>query len=893
MTKYTDIIKSKEYQELVVQDFRKRVYPLALACAIIFSIFLAINIFVTGKTYFIIIDSIAAFLFTIVGVLVKRSMVPPYVGSVLILSIVLIFYTVIIIEGGSFHGMLFFYCTIPFFAFYMAGSRVGLIYGIAMLLIAISLWSATKLSIFLISYSSVEIMVVLILLGFTVASAWFFERTREKVFAKSYEAGVRHETLMEALDEVYYRVGMDGIVQEIGEAIYAVTGFSPKDVENRPIETFYADPSTRDAYIKALKEHGNVKNYPIEILGKYGQRVAISISSRMFFDDEGKPIYIEGLIRDMTKEREIQKERTENLQHLRNLSVIESTLSGQDFEVGLQRAVKDIQMIFASDRVFLSPLCFNTDDGFDGSYKTIFTTEPEQEMTFNLKALMCESEMITYTSSVPERQLKTPLMLDVQSIFSPGLIRKYHLLPGLMMLLRVKSDVLWVLAIQQGKDIMDYSEQQKRLLVDISHRVRGALSQLILQKDLQATVERVEVASHAKSEFLATMSHELRTPLHGVIGLLDLLGEDMKHLSPEQQRNLMLAQTSSQVLSSLIDDVLDLAKIESGKVEIQKQSFYLRDALHDALVPFVMKAREKGLSLNLEMKDVAAMVEGDVVRLRQVLLNLVGNAIKFTMQGYVRIVVTQDDGMLQVNIEDSGIGIDKVKQSVVFQPFTQVHDVHILGDNLQEKGTGLGTTISQHFVEMMGGTLTLQSEPNIGSTMSIRLPLQQVGEQKITENLDMADFSKYGKNTALEDTSAHQVAPETWSVLLAEDDPVGRRIALKRLQGAGFDVEEVNDGLAAWDKIQAQDFDLLLTDIRMPGLDGMGLTQKIREYEAAQGKKAMLIIGLSAYALEEVKNDALACGMNAFVSKPVDMSVLMKKLEEHCESEYPHKGLRI
>jgi len=862
---------------------------LAIACSIIFSVFFAINILGTGKPIFIVSDAVATILFAVLATLVKRSVVPPYVGSIFILTIVLFFYITIIVYGGSLHGMLFFYCTIPFFASYMAGTRIGIAYGLVMLGTLLLFWIVDYFGFLEISYNNIEVMVVAILLTFTVLSAWFFERTREEAFANSYQSGVRHETLMEALDEVYYRVGMDGVIQEIGEAIYALTGFAPKDVESRHIETFYADPSTMDAYLKALKESGNVKNYPIEILGKYGQRVAILMSSRMFFDDTGKPIYIEGLIRDMTQEREIQKERTENLQHLSNLSVIESTLSEHDFEVGLQCAVTEVQKIFTAERVFLSPLSFNPDDEQDASYKTMFIAESEQDPSFNLKALMCESEMVTYASSIPERQLKTPFMIDVPTVFSPGLIRKYHLLPGLVMLLRVKSDVLWALAIQQQEDV-DYTAQQKRLFVDISHRIRGALSQLILQKDLQATVERVEVASHAKSEFLATMSHELRTPLHGVIGLLDLLGEDIGHLSPEQQRNLMLAQTSSQVLSSLIDDVLDLAKIESGKVEIQKQSFYLRDALHDALVPFVMKAREKGLSLTLEMKDVAAVIEGDVVRLRQVLLNLVGNAIKFTMQGYVRIVVTQDEGILQINIEDSGIGIDKLKQDVVFQPFTQVHDVHILGDNLQEKGTGLGTTISQHFVEMMGGTLTLQSEPNIGSTMSIRLPLQQVGAQRVTENLDMGDFSKQG-GAALARSGAQAVEPETWSVLLAEDDPVGRRIALKRLQGSGFDVEEVSDGLAAWDKVQKQKYDLLLTDIRMPGLDGMSLTKKIREYEVAQGKKAMLIIGLSAYALEEVKNDALACGMDAFVSKPVDMTTLMAKLEEHCENESIKKGL--
>ncbi len=340
------LARSREYQALVIEDFRNRVYPLALACAIVFGVFFFINVLETGKPVFIVADAIAAVLFALTGILVKRSMVPPYVGSILILTIVLFFYTVIIIHGGSVHGMLFVYCVVPFFAFYMAGTRMGIGYGILMLLVLASLWLAAQMQWLSISYNSLEMMVVAVVLVFTITSAWFFEHTRERVFAQSYQSGLSLETLMEALDEVYYRVGMDGIIQEIGEAIYALTGFSPKDVENRHIETFYADPSTRDAYLKALKENGSVKNYPIEILGKYGQRVAISMSSRMFFDESGKPIYIEGLIRDMTQERAIQKERAESLQHLRALSVVETALAAQDFESGLQKVVEEVRQMF-------------------------------------------------------------------------------------------------------------------------------------------------------------------------------------------------------------------------------------------------------------------------------------------------------------------------------------------------------------------------------------------------------------------------------------------------------------------------------------------------------------------------------------------------------------------
>ena len=316
---------------------------------------------------------------------------------------------------------------------------------------------------------------------------------------------------------------------------------------------------------------------------------------------------------------------------------------------------------------------------------------------------------------------------------------------------------------------------------------------------------------------------------------------------------------------------------------MQKQSFYLKQALVDALIPFVMKAREKGIELHLEMRDVAEMIEGDVQRLRQVLLNLVGNAIKFTAQGYVRIVVSQDEDMLFINIEDSGIGIDKDRQTDVFKPFSQVHNAAVLGDNLQEKGTGLGTTISQYFITMMGGELTLQSEPTVGSTMTIRLPLQQVGQEKVTLNLQVEDLIDAPQMRHATEHNIPKSVMKSWRVLLAEDDPVGRRVAVKRLERAGFTVETVSDGSQAYAQIQAQSFDLLLTDIRMPGLTGLQLTEKIRENEREHGLPPMLIIGLSAYALEDVKRDVLAAGMDSFISKPVDMTELIALLESKYE----------
>lgn len=885
---------SKEYRRLLINDFRKRVYPLALACALIFAAFFTINILGFGKEGFIVPDAIVAVLFLMLGFMVKIELIPPVARSISILSIIMMFFVVIIIYSGSVHGVLFYFGVMPFFAFYMTGTRIGNIHSIIMMFITFTLWTGSSMfTWFSISYSHVEMFSFAFLLSFSSVWAWVFEKIREQSFYNAYQQSVQHDALMHDIDEVYYRVGMDGIIEEIGEAIFALTGFKPNEVASRHISMFYANPDERDAYLKQLKQEGNVKNYPIEILGKQGQHVFILMSSRIVFNEQGKSVYIEGMFRDITKEQQIERELTEHLNHLSGLSVVEAALSDQNFELSIQQAIDEMIFLFPANRVFLAPLVVESPFGkHEQNFQAYFLATDERFSAFDAHAFMNEDEVKAHLSMMSHRSSNSQSLIDSVDMFSQELLERYHIALHLMALIQIKPGVFWLFAMQQCTTMNKYTKQDRRLFLDISDRIRGALSQLILQKDLQSTVARVEIASKAKSDFLATMSHELRTPLHGMIGLLDLLANDVGQLSIEQQRNLTLAQSSSLVLSSLIDDVLDLAKIESGKVELYKQAFVLKDALFDALVPFVMKAREKNLDLKLEMKNVAAVIEGDVLRLRQVLLNLVGNAIKFTHKGYVRIVVTQNQQVLQINIEDSGIGISPDKLEDVFNPFTQVHDIGILGDNLQEKGTGLGTTISDHFIAMMGGTLTLQSEPNIGSTLCIRIPLQQVGEERVSVNTHMSELSQLPiRDYQDAQVSSHEIVDVMqagdWSVLLAEDDPIGRRVAVKQLQRAGFKVEAVADGISAWEMIQKQSFDLLLTDIRMPGLDGMKLSEKIRDYECSEHKKPMLIIGLSAYAMEEVRHEALAQGMDEFISKPVDMNALMIKLEARCERKMP------
>ena len=880
----TEAPKSEAYQKLLAEDFRKRIYLISYVTAVFMFIAALLNIFLSGHITFFVMDALIASSFAVMGVLIKQRKLMPWIVSGLLLGTFMLLYMMTIFYSGTVHGILFNYTVVPFVAFFIVGIRIGRIYSLMMILMLLVSWAGSSLDWWGIAYGNLAMGMFLLSLCFSIAAAWLFEHIREKAFLQSYQQSLEHDALMNAIDEVYFRVDMQGMIQKIGHGISKFTNYSPDELVGQPMGMFYANPEEKGAYVEALLLYGKVTNYPITIKGKDNQQVHIAMNATLIMDNEGNPQYIEGMFRDVSKEIQLELEQKEHVQQLEQLNIIDNCLTNTDLAMGIDDAVQQLHDIFKAERAFLAPVHNVAEDESKGCCDRVFCSKQDWASPFDLEGILQHEEVKFYVSSMIGQEKALYHVFDEPTIFSENFMKEKEITSYAMILLRTNVDNYWLLGLHNIEN-KHLTVSKKRLFVEISKRVGATLNQLLLYTDLEAAVVKAEVASKAKGEFVATISHELRTPLHGIIGLLDLMGQDMSMLSDEQRKNLALAQASTQVLRSLIDDVLDLSKIESGNIEIQKQSFYLKQALIDALIPFVMKAREKGIGLYLEMRDVAEMIEGDVQRLRQVLLNLVGNAIKFTSQGYVRIMVSQDEEMLYIHIEDSGIGIDKGRQLDVFKPFSQVHHAAVLGNNLQEKGTGLGTTISQYFITMMGGELVLQSEPGVGSTMIIRLPLQQVGQERISFDLQVEDLIHDLQMTTETQEVSHdsQQASKSWRVLLAEDDPVGRRIAVKQMQRAGFQVEVVTDGLQAYHKFQEQSFDLLLTDIRMPGLTGLQLAEKIRAYEHQRGIPPMLIIGLSAYALEDVRRDALAAGMDDFISKPVDMTVLIDLLESRCE----------
>ncbi len=398
-----------------------------------------------------------------------------------------------------------------------------------------------------------------------------------------------------------------------------------------------------------------------------------------------------------------------------------------------------------------------------------------------------------------------------------------------------------------------------------------------LAESLLRARAQAEAANKAKSEFLANMSHEIRTPMNGILGSIELAL--MRDPSPFVRNYLEMGRKSAIHLLDIINDILDLSKIEAGKFELQEEPFDLQQCIGDVVGSLAGIAEEKGLALRHGIdSDVPRLIVGDSVRLRQVLMNLIGNAIKFTEQGRILVNVENigngGDGHVRLgfSVRDTGIGIPPDRQERIFESFSQAGGAN----QVKYGGTGLGLAISKRLVEMMGGEIRVESAPGEGSLFHFTARFEQVGAEQAGAVETMRPEVEKGELPSLH-------------ILLAEDNQINQLVAMELLQKQGHSVTAVENGMQALEALSRNSFDLVLMDVRMPEMDGETATKAIREGQT--GDPHIPVVALTAYALKEDREHLLAAGMDDYVSKPIDPEELDGAIRRVIEKKGETGGL--
>jgi signal transduction histidine kinase/FixJ family two-component response regulator len=554
--------------------------------------------------------------------------------------------------------------------------------------------------------------------------------------------------------------------------------------------------------------------------------------------------------------------RVVELAMLNHITEALSTIT--DLSKALRRAAQMINQLFGSFRTAISVV---NPDHSSRTITAMVSVDDEQPSPLVGTTVTLEqtSPVTLLLESKRLRLLVEPSarVLNLLPELAPNSLAGRQVSCVLLVPLVVRAEVFGLLLLACSEAERFFSEDEQRLAETIAGQVAGAIENARLYENEHAQRERAEVASKAKSEFLSSMSHELRTPLNGVLGHAQLLRRN-SGLTPSQLDSVNLIEQSGEHLLTLISDILDLAKIEARRMELALVPLILSNFLHGIVGIIQARTVPKQLSFLFEVAaDLPTMVQADEQRLRQVLLNLLGNAVKFTAHGFVSLHVQlvelqQNQALVRFSVEDSGHGIAAADLQRIFEPFEQIGTT-----SRREQGTGLGLSISRRLVELMGGELRVESQPGVGSNFWFAVPLTVMQD---------ATYQPVDERLAIGYDGPH------CTLLVVDEQPANRNLLVAILEPLGFSVISAADGQSALELALAHRPDLLLSDLSMPGMDGCVLAERIRQEERLSN---MVMIAVSARVFAHEQARARQAGFSDFLAKPIRLPELQALLARY------------